>query len=77
MATEYEIKVKGHLDARDADWLAGFSMMLHPEGETILRGPVADQAALYGLLLRFRDLGLTLLSVNEVAPISWETQQER
>ena len=61
-----EIRVKGHLDRHHQEWLVGFSMRLHPNGETILTGPVADQAALYGLLLRMRDLGIPLLSVNEV-----------
>lgn len=70
MANVYEIRVKGHLDTRGADWLEGLSMRLHPDGETILRGPIADQAALYGLLLRFRDLGITLLSVNDVELMS-------
>jgi len=70
MANVYEIRIKGHLDARSADWLEGLSMTLHPDGETILWGPVADQAALYGLLLRLRDLGITLLSVNDVEPMS-------
>ncbi len=68
MATLYEIRVKGHLDERDADWLEGLSMTLHSDGETILQGPVADQAALYGLLLRLRDLGITLLSVRDAGP---------
>ena len=67
MAILYEIRVKEHLDQRDKGWLDGFSMRLHPNGETILTGRVADQAALYGLLLRVRDLGIPLLSVNEIA----------
>lgn len=70
MANVYEIRVKGHLDARGADWLEGWSMTLHPDGETIMWGPIADQAALYGLLLGLRDLGITLLSVNDVEPMS-------
>jgi hypothetical protein len=64
MAIMYEIRLKGHLDERQEEWLQGFSMMLHPNGETILTGRVTDQAALYGLLLRIRDLGIPLLSVN-------------
>ncbi len=66
MAILYEIKVKGHLDQRHKEWLDGFSMKLHPNGETVLTGQVADQAALYGLLLRIRDLGIPLLSVNDI-----------
>lgn len=67
MAILYEIRVKGHLDQRHEEWLDGFSMKVHPNGETILTGWVADQAALYGLLLRIRDLGIPLLSVNEIS----------
>lgn len=73
MVNVYEIRVKGHLDARDAEWLEGLSMTLHPEGETILRGSIADQAALYGLLLRLRDLGITLISVNDFGPAGQRT----
>ncbi len=66
MAMVYQIKVRGHLDQRHEEWLEGFSMKFNPSGETILTGPVADQAALYGLLLRIRDLGIPLLSVNAI-----------
>jgi hypothetical protein len=64
----YEIKLKGHLDQRHEEWLAGFSMARHPSGETVLTGRIIDQAALYGLLLRIRDLGIVLISVNEIDP---------
>ena len=66
MENVYEIRVKGHLDQRHVEWLEGFSVELQPNGETILTGPVADQSALFGLLLRIRDLGIPLLSVNGV-----------
>ena len=66
MAILYEIRVKGHLDQRHKEWLDGFTMTLRPNGETILIGTVADQAALYGLLIRIRDLGIPLLSVNNI-----------
>ena len=69
MAIFYEIRVKGQLDQRHQEWLEGFSMRHHPDGETILTGQVADQAALYGLLLRIRDLGIPLLAVNDVKSI--------
>lgn len=63
MPDYYEIKIKGHLDACWADWFAGLTMT-HLEGnETLLSGSLSDQAALYGLLERIRDLNLTLISV--------------
>jgi hypothetical protein len=64
----YEIRLKGHLDARWADRFAGLSFTLESDGTTILAGPVVDQAALYGLLRKVRDLGLPLLSVIQVDP---------
>lgn len=68
MATLYEIRLKGHLDQRHVEWLEGFSMTLQPDGETVLTGPVADQAALFGLLFRIRDLGIPLLAINGTSP---------
>jgi hypothetical protein len=59
----YEIRIKGHLDDKWADWFDGMSMTRTDNGETLLQGPVSDQAALYGLLRKVRDLGLPLLSV--------------
>ena len=64
----YEIRLKGHLDARWADQFAGLSFSHASDGTTILAGPVVDQAALYGLLRKVRDLGLPLLSVMQVDP---------
>ena len=60
----YEIRVKGHLDESRMRWLEGLEVTLQPNGETILRGPVVDQAALHGLLHRIRDLGLLLLLIR-------------
>jgi hypothetical protein len=65
-AKVYEIRLKGHLDDRWAEWFGGLTIRLEEEGDTILSGPVADQAALHGLLKKVRDLGLPLLSVNPV-----------
>lgn len=60
----YEIRVKGHLDSRWADWFEGLSFTHESDGTTILYGPVVDQAALHGLLRKVRDLGLPLISVT-------------
>jgi len=63
----YEIRIKGILDKKWSDWFDGFSItQQHPSNETLLTGPVADQAALYGLLSKIRDLGLPLLSVQQI-----------
>ena len=62
----YEIRLKGLLDARWANWFDDFTITLTDSGETILTGAVADQSALYGLLKKVRDLGLPLLSVNPI-----------
>jgi hypothetical protein len=64
----YEIRLKGHLDARWSDWFDGLSFTHESDGTTIIHGPVADQAALHGLLAKVRDLGLPLVSVIHVEP---------
>ena len=60
----YRIKVKGHLDRRWTEWFGGLTITLEDNGETLLTGPVEDQAALHGLLRKVRDLGLPLISVT-------------
>lgn len=60
----YEIRIKGHLDLRWSDWFEGLTITPEKDGDTVLTGPVIDQAALYRLLRKVRDLGMTLLSVN-------------
>lgn len=64
----YEIRLKGHLDDRWADWFGGLTITLKDNGDTLLTGPVVDQAALHGLLRKVRDLGVPLLSVKRVEP---------
>jgi len=64
----YEIRIKGHLDDKWAGWFEGLTITRGDNGETLLRGPVGDQAALHGLLRKVRDLGLPLLAVNPAAP---------
>ena len=63
-----EIRLKGRLDARWAAWFDGLSISHESDGDTVIQGPVADQAALYGLLRKVRDLGLPLVSVICVEP---------
>jgi hypothetical protein len=60
----YQIKVKGHLDSSWSQWLNDLSITHEEDGVTLLAGPIADQSALHGLLIKIRDLGLPLLSVN-------------
>jgi len=62
----YQIRIKGHLGSQWTDWFEGLTITLEEDGDTLLTGPVTDQAALYGLLKKVRDLGLPLVSVNQV-----------
>ena len=64
----YEIRLKGHLDNRWADWFEGLTITLEENGDTLLTGPVIDQAALHGLLKKVRDLGMPLVSVSPLEP---------
>ncbi len=66
MTSIYHIRIKGHLDKSWSAWLGDLVMTHEADGMTLLSGPVADQAALLGLLLRLHDLGLTLLSVTSI-----------
>ena len=61
----YEIRIAGHLRTEWAEWFEGLNITLEPDGTTLLSGPVVDQAALYGLLKKVRDTGLTLIAVNQ------------
>jgi hypothetical protein len=60
----YEIRLKGHLDDRWAEWFEGLTITLEDNGDTLLTGPVIDQAALHALLKKVRDLGMPLVSVS-------------
>ena len=62
----YEIRIKGHLEARWSNRFEGLTIALEEDGNTLLAGPVADQAALHGLLKKVRDLGMPLVSVIQI-----------
>ena len=66
----YEILVKGHLDQRWSDWFTGMQLINLENDRTLISGMLPDQAALYGLLERIRDLNLSLISVNCVSQSS-------
>lgn len=70
------IRIAGHLDPRWLDWFDGLEMHYLEDGNTELSGSVADQSALYGLLNRARDLGLTLLSASVETAEQYDTTQE-
>jgi len=67
-ASVYRIRIKGHLDDRWADACEGLTITLEETGDTLLTVPVVDQAALYGLLRKLRDLGAALVSINPARP---------
>lgn len=67
METIYQIRVRGHLDRNWSEWFGGLQIEHDPCGDTTLTGLVGDQAALYGLITKARDLGLSLVSVNPVS----------
>ena len=62
----YAIRIAGHLPPQWSDWFEGLAVTLEPDGTTLLSGPVIDQAAMYGLLKKVRDTGLTLIAVNQI-----------
>ena len=64
----YQIRIKGHLSHQWADWFEGLTITLEEGGDTLLTGPVADQAALHGWFKKVRDLGMPLLAVNRTYP---------
>jgi hypothetical protein len=64
----YQIRIKGHLGPKWTDWFGGMAITLEEGGDTVLTGPVVDQAALHGLLRKVRDLGMQLISAIRVKP---------
>jgi hypothetical protein len=65
----YQIRVEGHLGRQWTDWFGGVTIALEDNGDTLLTGPVIDQAALYGLLKKVRDLAMPLVSVIRDKPV--------
>jgi len=74
-ALVYQIRIKGHLGNHWTDWFEGLSITLEDNGETLLTGPLVDQAALHGLIRKVRDLGIPLLSVVCVKAGQAETSE--
>jgi hypothetical protein len=68
-STSYKIRIEGHLSASWAAWFEGLEIRHEENGETVLSGALADQAALHGVLMRIRDLGLPLVAVKRVAQV--------
>jgi hypothetical protein len=64
----YQVRIKGFLDLQWTDWFAGMTVSTTDDGDTLLTGPVEDQAALHGLLKKVRDWGIPLISVSPVGP---------
>jgi hypothetical protein len=72
----YEIRIQGHLDQHWSDWFGGLIVTHEDDGTTTLRGAIADQAHLHGLLAKVRDLGATLISVNADEPAEPSTPEQ-
>lgn len=73
----YQIRIKGHLGPRWTDWFEGMDITPADNGDTLVTGPVIDQAALHGVIKRVRDLNLPLLSIVEVPPRQEDTPNAR
>ena len=68
----YEIRVQGHLDQRWSEWFDGLAISYDVDDNTVLRGPLTDEAALHGVLIKVRDLTLPLLAVNRIGALPEE-----
>lgn len=66
----YKIRLQGHLSQRRTEWFGGLTISLEENGDTLLTGPVPDQAALFGLLRKVRDSGMVLIALNPIRPDS-------
>ena len=71
----YYIRIRGHLGPPRTDWFEGLVITLEEDGNTLLTGPMVDQAALHGILKKIRDLGMPLLLVTSVGSASQETPE--
>lgn len=74
MDTPYRIQVKGHLPVGWSEWLGPFEIACEPDGKTTLTGFIRDQAELYGLVAKLQNLGLTLISINQVSEAKIESR---
>jgi hypothetical protein len=74
--SSYELRVGRHLDDHWTEWFGNLTLTREADGTTTLRGPVPDQAALHGLLIKVRDLGMTLISVRAIDRPAESTRQE-
>ena len=74
-ALVYQIRITGQLGREWTDWFEGLAITLEDNGDTLLTGPVVDQAALYGLLRKLRDVGLPLISVTRASPTQADVPQ--
>ena len=71
----YQIRIEGHLDDQWTDWFSGLTITLEENGDTLLTGPIIDQAALFGLLKKVRDLGMPLVSLNRIESDKSDTRK--
>jgi hypothetical protein len=76
MSNYCEIVVKGHLDMDWSEWLEGLTITHNDQGETIISGPIRDQAALYGILVKMRDMVLFLISVKYIVDESFKENDD-
>ncbi len=72
----YEIRVQGHLDQRWSEWFDGLAITYDADENTVLRGPLTDEAALHGVLIKVRDLALPLLAMKRVAASREEQERQ-